>query len=179
MSNTDFLEFSVEQMQKSRSWLNLISETKEENRENLYVQNPRFSFLNSWTVPINAVKWNFLFYQEQTSIYRNIENVMKEIPSGIVISNHADIFNYLLQHQDMLVLLPVVSIITANRFQNIANLYLEVFHDFEADDSYLAIYVRQQEYKDDIIDQINEVCSKYQDLLIRKSGWIQVTTDFQ
>ena len=55
---------------------------------------------------------------------------------------------------------------------------LEVYRDPEIDGEYLALYVRQVDYCDDLLARLHEVYGSYVSQLAGKSGWLQVTTDF-
>ena len=46
-------------------------------------------------------------------------------------------------------------------------------------DEHLSIYVRQSEYTKEIISQLDEVYSPFEEVLVDKSGWILLTTDYR
>jgi len=60
-----------------------------------------------------------------------------------------------------------------------AQLVLDVYQDPEIDDEYLVLYVRMPHYDDSVMERIATAEAEYLDMLADKSGWIQLTTDFQ
>ncbi|MBI3963001.1 MAG: hypothetical protein HY335_09625 [Deinococcus sp.] len=86
--------------------------------------------------------------------------------------------DYLSLHPDILGLVTSVCTTTLGRFGMGTQLVLEVYRDPEIVDHYLTLYVRQEQYQDNILDVLEDVRKLYELELARKSGWILVTTDF-
>jgi len=64
-----------------------------------------------------------------------------------------------------------------SRFKSAVQLSLEVYHDPEIDDQYLALYVRQEEYDDNIFDVIDGISEEYENMLSESEGWFVLTSD--
>ena len=74
--------------------------------------------------------------------------------------------------------LTLIGKVAANRFGGSAQLSLELYQDPEVEDSYLTLYVRQEPYDADILDQIEDVSRLFDAELATLSGWLLITTDF-
>lgn len=98
---------------------------------------------------------------------------------SIVISSHEEVSDYISRHPDMLEVLLHVAKLTSEEFSNKGSLSVEVYNDPEIGDEYLTLYVRQEQYDDYILKQIDSIRERYEELLTHKSGWIVVTTDFE
>lgn len=108
-----------------------------------------------------------------------IQKTLSKIKSfNITIINERDVSDYLTKHQDIIELVPTIVEITKKYTDNETKLYLHVYHEYDFDDEYLTLLIRQQEYNDNIIEILNNIWGKYQKLLVGKSGSILVTTDF-
>lgn len=118
--------------------------------------------------------------QTNTAITVQIEKVLNSILyQNILIPRPDSLRNYLLQHLDMLNILPLVCKTAIDRAGSSSQLSLEVYHDPEIQDEYLTLYVRQSQYDESIsklIDDITEECQHY---LSDREGWLIVTTDFR
>lgn len=66
-----------------------------------------------------------------------------------------------------------------NYFLRDAQFTLEVYEDPEIDDKHLVLYVRFKNYDRDVMESIRNVRKKCREMLVGKSGWLHVTTDFQ
>ena len=60
-----------------------------------------------------------------------------------------------------------------------AVLSIEVFSEPDEDDEYLSLYVRQEEYQDDILDRIDVIRAQMRGSLAANKGRVLLTTDFQ
>ncbi|EHQ36153.1 hypothetical protein [Methanoplanus limicola] len=56
---------------------------------------------------------------------------------------------------------------------------VELYRDPEIYDRYIAIYVRQYSYDDDIMDRIDRICNEYEKYIADTGGWMIITTDFK
>ena len=109
-----------------------------------------------------------------------IEGVLDELRlMKISIPEPAAVKDYLLRYPDIGRVLPSLCKITSERFEMPAQLSLEVYEDSEIDDEDLTLYVRQEDYDDQIMDIIEEIRTEYYKLLTGKSGWLHLTTDFR
>jgi len=108
-----------------------------------------------------------------------IEDVLNHLHQDwIRIPNPPEVREYLLLYPDLVTILPFVCKIARERVGMDPELSLEVYCDPEIEDEYLTIYVRQQHYTGNILDKIEDVRKQYEEMLIRRSGWLLVTTDF-
>jgi hypothetical protein len=118
--------------------------------------------------------------QANTAISTQIEKVLNLIlHQNILIPRPDSLRDYLLQHLDMLNILPIVCKKAADRIDNSSQLSLEVYHDPEIHDKYLTLYVRQAQYDESISELIDEITTEYQEYLSDSTGWLLVTTDFR
>ncbi len=108
------------------------------------------------------------------------DKVLTELSdSGIVLPNWQNVRRYVLGHTDMIDLLEPVCREVLDRFPRPSQVALELFEDPESDDQYLTLYVRQQQYDEDILDVLDEVSRQFDYILCDTSGWLLITTDFQ
>lgn len=118
--------------------------------------------------------------KKDTDITVEIEETLNQISDiSIIIPNASDVRTYLIHYPDIIDFLPSVCEKTRERFGTDAQLSLEVYHDPEIEDEYLTLYVRKQRYDKNIMKEIKEIRSMYENMLIDKIGWLLLTTDFQ
>ena len=86
---------------------------------------------------------------------------------------------YLRQHPDLAQLVPALCAKARREFGNPTVLSLELYRDPEIDDSYLTLYVRQENYTPDLLDRIHEVSAVNEMALAKTSGHFLITTDFR
>jgi hypothetical protein len=108
------------------------------------------------------------------------EAILADLGSnGILIPAPGEVLQYLSLHPDLTAQLPAYWQVAARAGGDAAQLSLELYRDPEIDDEHLVIYIRQEDYQDNLIDRIDEA---YNALLNESnygtSGWIHVTTDF-
>lgn len=72
----------------------------------------------------------------------------------------------------------VVDLVLA-QFDSGIHLSLEIYHDIETSEEYLALYVRQNQYDSDIIKKIKQIRQRYRGLAIETAGRLLLTTDFK
>lgn len=127
--------------------------------------------------PIPQAQW--LTYTSTFQIEKEIEKALNWlVQNRITLPHPAEVRDYLRGHDDMTDLLLSVGNAARQRFGMDSQLSLEVYHDPEAEDEYLTLYVRQKNYGARILDTIEEICSQYQAELGESSGWLLITTDF-
>jgi hypothetical protein len=132
---------------------------------------------------------NFMLYDKvrqefsshtNTAITVQIEKVLNWLfHQNVLIPLPDSIRNYLLQHFDMLKLLPLICKRAIDRVGSSSQLSLEVYHDPEIQDEYLTLYVRRAQYDESISKLIDEITAEYQEYLSDSTGWLLVTTDFR
>lgn len=118
--------------------------------------------------------------QTNTAITAKIEKVLNLIlHHNILIPRPDSLRNYLLQHLDMLNVLPLICKIAFDRGGSSSQLSLEVYRDPEIQDEYLTLYVRRSQYDESIIKLIDEITIECQEYFKDSEGWLIVTTDFR
>lgn len=114
------------------------------------------------------------------ALTQEIEKYLERIISfKINIPNPSEVRHYLLKYNDMTDLTYFVCQITRKMFDYDTQLSLEVFHDPEIEDETLTLYVRQEDYEEDITEKIEELDEEYGEMLMDKTGYLLVMTDFQ
>lgn len=118
--------------------------------------------------------------QSNADVTFQMETILKQVLTMEVdIPRVAPVRDYLLRYSDITDLIPRVCQMAREHLGKNAHLSLEVYRDQEIEDEYLALYVRQENYDERLMDKIDEVCVKYENMLSGKSGWFIVTTDFR
>lgn len=114
-----------------------------------------------------------------SAISQDIERLLKElIEQDVRVDAPEQIRWYLLNFPDVIDVVPV-AVRAAHEYLPQAQLVLRVYHDPEIEDSYLTLYARLKEYDKEVLGNMERAESKFLDLLADKSGWLQLTTDFQ
>ncbi|MGF3497012.1 MAG: hypothetical protein ACQXXC_05220 [Methanolinea tarda] len=104
--------------------------------------------------------------------YQNIPEYFDRITSP----NPQDLYKFLVEHHDLIDIIAFSCGQVCKRFNETTSLSLEICDDDS--EQYLALYVRQDEYQEGLLEIIDEISIKYEDLLSSRSGWFMVTTDF-
>lgn len=99
------------------------------------------------------------------------------LEKDIVIPNVQEVWDYLLKYDNILGIVWIAVKLALEKFGKNSQLSLEVYHDPEIDDQYLALYVRQEEYDGNIFDVIDEISEEYEDMLSESEGWFVLTSD--
>lgn len=99
---------------------------------------------------------------------------------GVSIPEPAEVAAYLQQHPQLAGNLLEYLDLAAQAGAPGAGLSLELYRDPEIDEEHLVVYIRQQNYSDNLLERIDRV---HEELAARsegaESGWIFVTTDFR
>ena len=131
-------------------------------------------------IPLKPELWRYWYQEVGSSVTTSIEQVLKLLAFyGIEVPRPDEIRAYLSQHLDMVDLLSAVCLETLNQLGDRVQLSLEVYHDPEIEDEYLALYARQRKYDEDLLDRLDVISNQYEEYLVDKSGWLLLTTDFQ
>ena len=93
--------------------------------------------------------------------------------------NDQAVLDYLIEHPDVRRPLMEVWAAALKEFRTDAEISVEVFSEPDEDDEYLTLYVRQEEYQDDILDRIDAVRMQLRRSPTANIGRILLTTDFQ
>ena len=134
-------------------------------------------------VPTVDGKFRYSLREERSGdVTSQIETSLSQLLSEskrIMIAQPAEVRDYLLRYPDVTdLLLPDCEAILY-RFTQQAKLSLEVYHDHEIEDEYLTLFVRQQNCDENVMKEIKEIRAGYERMLIGKTGWLFVTTDFR
>lgn len=101
------------------------------------------------------------------------------LKNGIRIPQVPKVKNYLYNFPELIEILPLVCKLTKDKFpSDKAQLSLELDSDIEGQDEQLVLFVRQDHYQENILEIIDEIRSKYSDILAGKKAWFIVMTDF-
>ena len=87
--------------------------------------------------------------------------------------------DYLAKHPDVRKPLMEVWDTALEEFRTDAEISIEVFSEPDGDDEYLTLYVRQEEYQDDVLDRIDAVRAQLRRSPTANTGRVLLTTDFQ
>lgn len=135
---------------------------------------------SSYTMASQELPFKESSLQETTNVLVEIEETLKYMQNkSIMIPDVSDVRDYLIRYPDILTILAIGCEATLERFATNAQMSLEVYHDPEIEDEYLSLYVRKEEYNENIMKKIKMIRSMYEDRLVNKNGWLLVTTDFQ
>lgn len=134
-------------------------------------------------LPIHSPGEAACFTSVEVTIYLSKQEEAKmwlaQLPKEIVIPKPQEVTGYLSDHLDMNRVVLSVCETAASKFCGTAQLSLELFQDPESSDKHLTLYVRQENYNEDIMDIIEEIWEEHDKDFANMSGWLLVTTDFQ
>jgi hypothetical protein len=120
------------------------------------------------------------FHRSNTAITSQIEILLSWLwDYGVLIPQPAQIRRYLSRYFDLTRIVRSVCKLAIDQFSGKAQLSLEVYGDPEIEDTYLALYIRQAPYSEDILKSIEDLRAEYEVDLTDSSGWFLVTTDFR
>ena len=108
-----------------------------------------------------------------------VQALPSSLPYDAIIPAPAEVGSYLKGHPALARLLPAISNATRMEFGPSAELTLEVYHDPEVEDHYLALIVRLPAYDDSTMRRIDNIWDKFESELVDGSGWLTITTDFR
>lgn len=115
----------------------------------------------------------------ETSILTEIERLLSGLRNNQVHLGESDqIVEYLLQFPNVLDVIPL-AVRSAQKYFPEAQLVLSLYRDLEAEDRYLALYVRLKRYDESVIERIEMAEAEFLEYLADKEGWLQLTTDFK
>lgn len=98
---------------------------------------------------------------------------------GISVPEPQIIIDFLSSCPDMINLLLKVSLDARVIFNEDTQISVELYVDPEINDEILTLYVRQNIYEGDILDNIENFRSKYEFEISQRSEWLHITTDFR
>jgi hypothetical protein len=122
-----------------------------------------------------------LLQKSHPRIQRRTKQKIREqvAPHRVILLRPTEIQAYLDRHPKLAHIIPKICAQARHEFGEETELALEVYHDPEIDDRYLALYIRQSVYANRILTKIDRVWQPYGQQLARASGYFLVTTDFR
>jgi len=97
---------------------------------------------------------------------------------GVLIPKPESIALYLIEHPDMIDVLPIVYEMAKSKIKGKFQLSLELYSDPEINYQYLVFNARRKIYSPTFLKVIKEIREEYSSKLANKSGRILITTDF-
>lgn len=132
----------------------------------------------AFLAPFDLRKPVFEWVNSLVTLMLRIQRVLDCLAEAkVLIPNIKEVRDYLLQYTDLTSHVLLAARRAKERFNPATQLSLEVYRDPEIDDRYLALYVRQENYDDNILDAIDEISSEYEDMLSEREGWFVLTSD--
>ena len=124
---------------------------------------------------------NSLDFVSKSSREPTIERALESagVSSKIRIPNPQELDGYLSKHPDMLALVVEGCRRASEQFDRDSELSLEVYHDPEIPDEYIALYVRMERYDISLLDSLDAVMEPLEPAFADISGWFHVSTDFR
>lgn len=107
------------------------------------------------------------------ALFRSLELI------SIFVSDEPTVKNYLVEHFDMTKVVWAACVAAVMRLNSSDQLTVELYRDPEEDNEHLVLFVRQEEYDENIMDTIDKINEDFESDLEGKSGWLLVTTDFK
>ena len=162
------------------SQLNYLSATKEHTIKLLKSMEVSLEFEDSFKIRESVSRSILDNFTVTKFLIEDLLINLKE--KNIMISKSNDIYDYLLDKLDMIDFLASICSVTFEKFQDSSfptQLSLEMYHDPEIEDSYLTLYIRQNEYDKNIFNKIDEICDEFQEQFAKIKGWLLITTDFK
>ncbi|WP_373839343.1 hypothetical protein [Methanospirillum sp.] len=133
--------------------------------------------LDNYSVPL-------LFRENQINtstitrgIYADLNGIVSEY--NTVIPDPESVVAYLQKHYDLIDTLWKVAKFTSDTYQSPNEISIEIRYGDDSSDIILAVFVRMIEYPENIFDELDIVCEKFESDLITSEGFILLTTDFQ
>lgn len=125
----------------------------------------------------NTCAWGISITPDDSVPQRTVREGQEDdaLPS---ISDPA-VLAYLAKYPDVQRPLMEVWRAALEEFRADAVISIEVFSEPDEDDEYLSLYVRQEEYQDDILDRIDAIRAQMRGSLVADTGRVLLTTDFQ
>jgi len=97
---------------------------------------------------------------------------------GVRVEQQMVVYEYLLRFPDMIEVVEETVFIAREHLQG-AQFRLEVYHDPESEDEHLVLYARFPAYDKTVMERIRSARRRYRHLLLGKSRWFILTTDFK
>jgi len=109
---------------------------------------------------------------------KRIDSLIKRAGRRVRLENPHSIREYLLHFTELLDVIPK-AVDAAKKYFPEAQLAMDVYQDPEINDCYLVLYIRLKDYDDSVIERLEKAEAEFLNQLVRRRGWIQLTTNFQ
>ncbi len=110
----------------------------------------------------------------------DIDVLLSELAENkVYIVNEGEVLSYVNDYPETTRYIIAVVPALRKRLGNDVEISLKLYKDPEIDDRYLTIYVREDPYRDDLLDIVDETAAPYINLLDSLKSWVLVTTDFR
>jgi hypothetical protein len=147
----------------------------------LYSQEPEYVSAEDIPVTITIPRpgWQILTASLFSETSSKIDRLFRQLRlQGVRVKQQGEVYEYLLRFPDMIGVVEQAVCIARDHLKG-AQLQLEVYHDPESEDEHLVLYARFHVYDETVMERIRFVRRQYRHLLLGKSGWFILTTDFQ
>ncbi|UUX92970.1 hypothetical protein [Methanoplanus endosymbiosus] len=95
------------------------------------------------------------------------------------IPNPGEVIDYITKHPGICDAVLYACLLACEEFIKNSEVSLELYYDDESQDKYLTLYIRQENYADDIIEKMDRICEEFEGELAGQSGWLLLTTDYK
>ena len=104
--------------------------------------------------------------------YKNIPEYLNQIKTP----NPINLYNFLIEHQDLVDIIAFACSDTVKQFNDTTTFTLVICTD--DNERYLELLIRQNPYQKNILEVIDKISEKFENLLVSRTGWFMITTDF-
>lgn len=116
----------------------------------------------------------------QPTVNPQIEKLLEELKTqGVLIPEPDQVKSYLSQYPSLMEKLPAICTKVKTIPQNPAEFSLEVRKSIESQEEVFTLYVRQNQYDEQLLSKLLDAMEEFEEWHSRQEGWIFVTTDFQ
>jgi hypothetical protein len=106
-------------------------------------------------------------------------NPMEQLEKcSLSIPDKTAVSSFISQHSDLLNVISAICPTLRKTFHSGDQFSLEVYSDPETLRESLKLFIRQNEYQDDILEKINSIRNEFRELIYKASTRLHITTDF-
>ncbi|EHQ35987.1 hypothetical protein [Methanoplanus limicola] len=121
------------------------------------------------------------FTYDGSCSYTYIESTLLHLADYLDMSipNPGEVMDYITRHPGICDAVLYACLLACEEFIKDSEVSLELYYDDESQDKYLTLYIRQENYADDIIEKMDIICDEFEGELAGQSGWLLLTTDYK
>ena len=121
------------------------------------------------------------FTYDSSCSYAYIESTLLHLAEylNMSIPNPGEVMDYITKHHGICDAVLYACVLAFEEFIKNSEVSLELYYDDESQDKYLTLYIRQENYADDIIEKMDIICDEFEGELAGQSGWLLLTTDYK